>query len=1417
MCKKFILLFFLLITSSATEAQISGIDASMYPVIRAYGSGTMFNNAKTQDFTVLENGIDMKTTLKTQCNTIPEDPALSAVLVIDRSGSMGDPVGGGKVRLDWVKEGAKTFVNNLDFGANTYVAIISFDGYVYNVIGFQNSRTPLLDAIDNITYASGATQYDPPFLDPKDGAIAMLNTRPAWIRKVIIFLTDGYPNSKASSQKIIPQLNVSKIKTYAICMTYDVAQELRDIAQQSGGQLYVILSLDALNAIYKSLATDRPTITYCWLEWTSPPGCTEVSRTRNVNIYHKPSKLTYNGQYIAPPSSVSGIVNSIVSLPPFPDITVGSSFQELYTITAQNADMQITGATIIPNGNFAVIDWGGTNPPFTLTQGTSRTITVQFTQTAPRDARSAQLLVTGIPCSAPAVLLSGGIKKITLLTPNGGEMFSTCDSLFISWTGVVNTDTVKLEYSLDFGATWMLVTPFATNNFYNWMPPSAGLYKIRVTPYTPKPIGPSWTRSGGGTAGDSSTAITVTADGSMLYMTGDFNKQAGFDGKIITSPRTQEAFLARYNNDKVLWAISGTGFLTQFAPYSYSAGKGVVIDSTDLSCYLIGDIMPNSSSHHELYIAKIQSNNKITWVKSITSTSDVHALRIAKDSATHQIYIEGTFRGTMRIRMATGLTTQFQSKPILGDQLFLAFIDQDGNFTYVQDSSNKTVFNPKIVKDSIGNTYETGTYTGSFVSGDTTVKSAGGRDFYLRQIGRKLGEPDESDSHCTIADPNFRFAYQPITVGVGQIGDFHDTTFTAFLCNKGTIPITITDYKFEGNYPADFSVTSALKGVIIPRDSCISISIRFTPSATSYLSAYLRVYSECSDQQIILTGFGIDRQASIDSLNWFRKRILTDNPKKMWIRNTGTTDVTITKLSLETMPENSFIPILPTIPLIIRAKDSISFLVLFNPQDTITYHNSVLAEIEGFSKPLVGTLDGIGVLPEIRSIGYTFKPTYLNTLSPEIGNCTIFNPSTTSETIVSSIKFIDNPGDFAWVTPPPPNITIQQNSIDIHNFDIRFTAKAIGLRVAHIQITSDAVPGPDATIPKYDTVEITGTGFFTPLAVDSVIDFGALLTCEASQQLIKITNIDPQNPVKITSIQFTGDRNIFYYSPQDSLEVPAGQTAGISIIFSPTENKQYTAVMVITTESNQQFTVLISGSGYTVKGDIQLSTNNPSFNPGQQILITTIATVENLTNTPLDSLTIEITIPPQVLSLSNLNPILTNWSWKIDDSKQLKGIYRIVGKSSQPVYELKSERLFEMQYNTYLEKKGNYPISMTVENHLDCLDLSAKGISVELLPSVCFGDGRVVASTGKYYFLSEPSPNPSVDEISLNFGVALKGRTTISVMNAIGALVKTVEFPILAEGEHRIMIPTFDIPSGIYTIVFSSGQFTEVKQCSIVK
>jgi hypothetical protein len=64
----FLYCFLCLFLPAIAFAQFTGIDSKNFPMIRAYGGGTIFANAKTSDFTVTENGLPMTNGMSVECS-----------------------------------------------------------------------------------------------------------------------------------------------------------------------------------------------------------------------------------------------------------------------------------------------------------------------------------------------------------------------------------------------------------------------------------------------------------------------------------------------------------------------------------------------------------------------------------------------------------------------------------------------------------------------------------------------------------------------------------------------------------------------------------------------------------------------------------------------------------------------------------------------------------------------------------------------------------------------------------------------------------------------------------------------------------------------------------------------------------------------------------------------------------------------------------------------------------------------------------------------------------------------------------------------------------------------------------------------------------------------------------------------------
>ena len=71
-----------------------------------------------------------------------------------------------------------------------------------------------------------------------------------------------------------------------------------------------------------------------------------------------------------------------------------------------------------------------------------------------------------------AALLAGPAGAVTLLSPNGGETLESGGQWFTHWSASAGEVSFKIHYSLDNGATWVLIPkPYDTNSSHQWNVP----------------------------------------------------------------------------------------------------------------------------------------------------------------------------------------------------------------------------------------------------------------------------------------------------------------------------------------------------------------------------------------------------------------------------------------------------------------------------------------------------------------------------------------------------------------------------------------------------------------------------------------------------------------------------------------------------------------------------------------------------------------------------------------------------------------------------------------------------------------------------------------------------------------------------------------------------------------------------------
>jgi hypothetical protein len=130
--------------------------------------------------------------------------------------------------------------------------------------------------------------------------------------------------------------------------------------------------------------------------------------------------------------------------------------------------------------------------------------------------------------------LQVSMEKLTVLAPNGGEVIPSGNPYTIEWTAPSQAEKFKIFYSMDNGATWIVITSDAVGTSYNW---------------TSVPVPPS---------NKNSCYVKVVAySGSTVVGVDTSDKPFTIEGVKLVSPNGGEA-LQSGSSHSIQWEINGT-------------------------------------------------------------------------------------------------------------------------------------------------------------------------------------------------------------------------------------------------------------------------------------------------------------------------------------------------------------------------------------------------------------------------------------------------------------------------------------------------------------------------------------------------------------------------------------------------------------------------------------------------------------------------------------------------------------------------------------------------------------------------------------------------------------------------------------------------------------------------------------------
>ncbi len=472
---KFFLLFILSSSIMAQDITVFDIDASTFPEMKAKcfvvdDDGTVMSNLSNYTLILKEDRIERQIT-NINCPAPQPSQPISAVLTVDLSGSMCGR------SMDILKAAATTWLKLLPLGTSE-CAITGFESDNFFISDFSHNRAELINSIQSLNCNDG-TDFDAAFIDRSAGALRVAEQ--GKYKKVVVLFTDGF--ASGNQEEIIEKANDISATVYCVTVDNPTPDLLKEISKKTGGMYFDNVTTEKqAEDIYKSILMFAQGGDPCEIEWISGGCPTKRKAELSISDIGLMTDFSYSVSYdklpklkFSPSASIKfGIKES------------GKTYTEKISITAQVEPVNVK-SIISSNPKMTIIDYGGTNPPFSLLPGETRELRIEF---SPDDSSYAfsRFEIESNSCYGKYFYVSGGdIKKKSLITqnikivfPNGGEELVAGSDTTITWEGVSPADYVKLEYTIDDGKNWNQITDTASGLAYRWRVPNYPSNKVWV-------------------------------------------------------------------------------------------------------------------------------------------------------------------------------------------------------------------------------------------------------------------------------------------------------------------------------------------------------------------------------------------------------------------------------------------------------------------------------------------------------------------------------------------------------------------------------------------------------------------------------------------------------------------------------------------------------------------------------------------------------------------------------------------------------------------------------------------------------------------------------------------------------------------------------------------------------------------------
>lgn len=679
------------------------------------------------------------------------------------------------------------------------------------------------------------------------------------------------------------------------------------------------------------------------------------------------------------------------------------------------------------NGVFKILS-GQITSSQTLTLGSNWPIKIEY---APADSNIVftKLVIRSNACLNEEVLITGGypntppkVKNIEIVSPNDcGEKLIVGDTYNVSWTGLLPSDVIQLEYSTDNGVKWDTLATNVTDLNHDWLVPDleSDFCLVRGIQLWPNNIGrtldllhPKAVNTAFFDHVDGSKAVTACEDGIIRLWNTNTGKlirtyvahtktvnYAIFspnDGKIVSASDDKNIMIWDVNDGITpLHIIRDHKDVIRTVNFSPDGKKIISVDKSGVC--LISDVSTgiveysfspdgnkplwfgNFHPSGNYYLTGGNGGSVKVWnvsdnklFKEFDITGWVNQFALNKDGS--RILIVDILNKEATVWDFNTEAELFKLKHNYQTNLPLnsGSFNEIGNKEYMLTSGDD---NTAIMWDSNGDSvnvfreHSNSVRTAMFnFDGQRVITSSWDNTAKVWNLNERDLQMDTSD--CAFTITKLKYDKNNLKFPDTYLGDYKDTILSDAIINLNNFQFPIRNAFLRGANKDEFTIFNELNNLKIDTlvgNNSVDISIRFNPKAIGLRKTELVLDIPGNEVVIDLQGLCTKKDLEIVTSSIVFDKVdigdFRDKIVDIAVRNNSNKDLVIDSIYIDRPRDNDYSLILDTDFSVLKVGKEINLIARFAPQFIDLSNADIVFVHNGNNSPTRISLLGSGSIP----------------------------------------------------------------------------------------------------------------------------------------------------------------------------------------------------------------------------------------------------------------------------------------------------------------------------------------------------------------------------------------------------------------------------------------------------------------------